>query len=181
MQFTLGQLSSRVEEYYSNNSNTLVVDISMTRMYFYHVVTTYFPTMCLQVISCLTLFIDPSHFEATVGLSMTTLLVVQTLQSTINSALPKTPYTKLIDIWLIYGMAGPFFVFLVLVGIEMLPKETDLIEKASRSEEPTNNKRRPRKKLTKEKVHRWFQRVIPSFAFLFTLGYFSACCYIVNM
>ena len=135
-QFEVGRFL--VEESGDNTSVTLIIPLK--RIYRYHTATTFFPTASLLTISCLTLFIDPERFEAKIGLSLTTMLVMQTLQENIGDNLPKTAYIKLIDEWLIFGMCVPFAVFLVLVFIEILPADhvtkvsdhTNLVRNASR-------------------------------------------------
>ena len=66
--------------------------------------------MCL-----ITLFIDKSHFDATIMVSLTSMLVMYTLYQSIAGSMPKTAYLKLLDYWLLYGMILPFIVFSVEV------------------------------------------------------------------
>ena len=162
-QFEVGRFL--VEESGDNASVTLIIPLK--RIYRYHTATTFFPTASLLTISCLTLFIDPERFEAKIGLSLTTMLVMQTLQENIGDNLPKTAYIKLIDEWLIFGMCVPFAVFLVLVFIEILP--ADHVTKVS---DHTNLVRNAaRKEFTKERLNRFFQVVIPVMTVLTVLVY----------
>ena len=55
------------------------------------------------------------HFETTITVSLTTMLVMYTLYQSILDTLPQTSYLKLIDIWLIACLTLPFLVFLVEV------------------------------------------------------------------
>ena len=68
----------------------------------------------------MTLFIDVSHFEATIMVALTSMLVMYTLYQSIAANLPQTAYLKMIDIWLIGGLMIPFIIFNILIAIDML-------------------------------------------------------------
>ena len=167
-QFELGKLSVEVID---NTSVALL--IPLRRIYHYHIASTFFPTASLLIISCLTLFINPERFEAKIGLSLTTMLVMQTLQENIGSNLPKTAYIKLIDEWLIFGMCVPFVVFLALVFIEILPEDGAYNESdpATLLKVSKSRKIPPLTKITKDKMHKLFQLIIPSMTILAALTY----------
>ena len=57
----------------------LVVEMSFQRMFLYHLVSTFLPTLCLLIVSIITMYIDESHFEATIMVSLTSMLVMYTL------------------------------------------------------------------------------------------------------
>ena len=177
LQFTLGTLTVELDR----NSTVLTMNVPLSRIYNYHLAATFFPTSCLLIIACLTLFIGPDHFEANVALALTTMLVMQTLHENISNGLPKTAYIKLVDWWLIYGIVVPFLVFLVLVVIEMLPNENKLDRTnrifSARHEENTKVKTH---QLTKERVHRWSKIGISSVSALFALAFMLYAVYIVN-
>ena len=63
---------------------------------------------------------NEEHFEATIMVSLTAMLVMYTLHQSILSQLPKTSYMKMIDIWLLYGLTIPFLVFILEVTSQML-------------------------------------------------------------
>ena len=86
----------------------------------------YLPTLCLAIIAGLTLIIDLSHFEATIMVALTSMLVTYTLYQSISEYLPHTSYLKMIDIWLIGGLLFPFFIIAILVIMDFLVfKEKD--------------------------------------------------------
>ena len=68
----------------------------------------------------MTLFIDVSHFEATIMVTLTSMLVMYTLYQSISATLPQTSYLKMIDIWLLSGLIIPFIIFIVLAIIDVL-------------------------------------------------------------
>ena len=104
----------------SKGSDYIVVEITLRRMISYHIVSTFSPTLLLLLIGIITLFLDESHFEATIMLAITAMLVMYTLYESASSGLPKTAYLKMIDIWLIFGLVVPFIVFLVEMIAEIL-------------------------------------------------------------
>jgi len=67
-----------------------------------------------------TLLIDKSHFEITISVALTTMLVIYTLHRSISSNLPKTSYLKMIDIWLFSGLILPFIIICILVFLNHL-------------------------------------------------------------
>ena len=112
---SLVELSVTKVNLISKGSNHLSVVIELRRKCFFHIVTTYFPTLCLLIIVEVLLFMPEGHFETTITVSLTTMLVMYTLYQSILETLPQTSYLKLIDIWLIACLTLPFLVFLVEV------------------------------------------------------------------
>ena len=74
----------------------------------------------------LTMFIDESHFEATIMVALTAMLVLYTLFQSISDNMPTTAYLKLLDVWLIFGLGMPFLIFIVEVTWELMqPNENN--------------------------------------------------------
>ena len=109
-------------EYDNTTSSNIKVEVKVIfcRKLSYHIVNIYLPTLCLVIIAGLTLFIDLSHFEATVMVALTSMLVTYTLYQSISEYLPHTSYLKMIDIWLIGGLLFPFFIITILVIMDSL-------------------------------------------------------------
>ena len=104
----------------NDSSTSIKINILLQRMYFYHLAATYLPTSCLLLIAIITLYIDDSHFEATIMVSLTSMLVMYTLYQSIAVTLPQTAYLKMVDIWLLFGLMMPFVIFLLEVFFELL-------------------------------------------------------------
>ena len=105
----------------TSSSMTLVkVDVILCRRISYYVVSIYIPTFCLFLISIFTLFIDLSHFESTIMVALTGMLVSYTLYQSISEYFPHTSYMKMIDIWLISGLILPFFIISILIIMDFL-------------------------------------------------------------
>ena len=94
--------------------------VKLRRIPTYHLTNTYIPTLCLIIITELTLFIDMSHFEATIMVALTTMLVTYTLYQSLLNYLPQTPYLKMIDIWLFSGLILPFIIICFLITLDSL-------------------------------------------------------------
>jgi hypothetical protein len=111
-----------------SQTRSINIDINLQRMYFYHLAATYLPTTCLLLIAEITLFIDDSHFEATIMVSLTSMLVLYTLYQSVAVSLPQTAYLKMIDIWLLFGLVMPFLVFLLEVFFELFKEKKKKIQ-----------------------------------------------------
>ena len=63
--------------------------------------TTYFPSILLMMITFATTFFKPFFFEAALSVNLTTMLVMTTIFISKMEGLPPTSATKMIDYWLI--------------------------------------------------------------------------------
>ena len=105
------------------NDSLLIATFVLERNALYHIVATFLPTTSLVIIAESTLFISEVRFEATIMVAMTAKLVTYTFYQSIGATLPQTSYIKLIDIWLLFVMMMPFFVFLHLVLCEICKRD----------------------------------------------------------
>ena len=108
---------------YDNDSSSKItagVEITLCRKLSYHIVNIYIPTLVLTIIAGFTLFIDVSHFEVSVMIALTSMLVTYTLYQSISAYLPPTSYMKMIDIWLFGGLTFPFVIITILVIMDSL-------------------------------------------------------------
>ena len=96
----------------------VTIDITLKRIFIYHLFTTFLPTLCLVMIAEATLFIDEKHFEATIMVALTSMLVMYTLYQSVSSSLPQTSDLKMIDIWLLIGLIMPFFIIIILIAVD---------------------------------------------------------------
>jgi hypothetical protein len=67
----------------------------------------------------MTLFFKKQDLDFAIGLTMTIMLVMYTMYQSISQSLPQTAYLKFIDVWLIFCLMVPFFVFVVQVFLKM--------------------------------------------------------------
>jgi hypothetical protein len=113
-----GQFDFEELHHFELNGTEIIIDIDLKRIIYYHLATTFLPTCCLIIIAQMTLFIDKSHFEATIMVALTAMLVMYTLYQSVANTLPQTAYLKMIDIWLLAGLILPFFVVMVLIAVD---------------------------------------------------------------
>ena len=105
----------------TNTSMTVVkVEIILCRKISYQIVNIYIPTLCIMMISVFTLYIDFSHFEATIMVALTSMLVMHTLYQGTSQYLPHTSYMKMIDVWLFGGLILPFLSITILIMMDYL-------------------------------------------------------------
>ena len=117
---TLPQFQFSINKIQGNENGTLVQGfIHLIRIPFYHILCTYIPTCCILTIAVVTMFIDESHFEATIAVALTAMLVLYTLFQSISANMPPTAYLKFLDIWLIFCLIMPFIIFLIEVAWEL--------------------------------------------------------------
>ena len=107
-------------ENYSSPQTLIGVEITLCRKLAYHVFNIYIPTLILAMIAGFTLFIDFSHFEVSIMIALTSMLVTYTLYQSISANLPHTSYMKMIDVWLFGGLIFPFFIIAILVIMDFL-------------------------------------------------------------
>ena len=116
---------------YDNDTSSKItagVEITLCRKLSYHIVNIYMPTLCLIMISGITLFIDFSHFEVNIMIALTSMLVTYTLYQSISQYLPHTSYMKMVDIWLLGGLLFPFVIITILVIMDsLIIKENDQV------------------------------------------------------
>ena len=113
---------------YTSSQTSIIVEITLCRKLSYHIFNTYIPTLILAIIAGFTLFIDFSHFEVSIMIALTSMLVTYTLYQSISAYLPRTSYMKMIDIWLFGGLIFPFFIIAILVIMDsLILKEKNLV------------------------------------------------------
>ena len=101
----IGQSLSLVE---SNSKKALRMTIVMKRKIMSEMMTTYFPSLLLMMITFATTFFKPYFFEAALTVNLTNMLVMTTIFTSVMEKLPLTSYPKMIDFWLIFCQLVPF-------------------------------------------------------------------------
>ena len=87
--------------------------------------TTFFPSFLLMLITFATTFFKPFFFEAALSVNLTTMLVMTTIFISKLEGLPKTSDTKMIDYWLILCQLVPFTEVVLLTSMEYLRDEEE--------------------------------------------------------
>ena len=130
---TMVQFVVQSTKMYLKDPKYVVVEITLKRMFRYHLAATFVPTTLLMIVTEITLFVDEKHFEATIMVHLTTMLVMYTLYQGVSASMPKTADLKFIDIWLLYGLVVPFVTFVVETILRLL--STDIEEEEKVEEE----------------------------------------------
>ena len=82
--------------------------IVLKRKIMSEMMTTYFPSILLMLITFATTFFKPIFFEAALTVNLTNMLVMTTIFISVMEKLPLTSYSKMIDYWLIFCQLVPF-------------------------------------------------------------------------
>ena len=97
--------------------------VTLKRKIMSEMMTTYFPSLLLMMITYATTFFKPIFFEAALSVNLTTMLVMTTIFISKMESLPPTSVTKMIDYWLILCQLVPFAQVVLLTVKEFLRKE----------------------------------------------------------
>ena len=107
----------------SRSKKELRMTIVMKRKIMSEMMTTYFPSLLLMMITFATTFFKPFFFEAALSVNLTTMLVMTTIFISKMEGLPPTSATKMIDYWLILCQLVPFAQVVLLTIKENLREE----------------------------------------------------------
>lgn len=118
-EFDIRKIDMEVEE------DFLYVDIGIQRRLFRLVMTTFIPTIILNIIGHAANFFKEFFFEGMMGVQITVMLVLTTMFLNINDNLPPTSYIKMIDYWLIFNLLKPFVDIIFQTYIESLRSDED--------------------------------------------------------
>ena len=97
--------------------------ITLKRKIMSEMMTTYFPSLLLMMITYATTFFKPFFFEAALSVNLTTMLVMTTIFISKMEGLPPTSATKMIDYWLILCQLVPFAQVVLLTIKENLRED----------------------------------------------------------
>merc|ERR1719295_1702134 len=133
---TLFQITHQ-ELYYKNASNTeqgLQMLIRLKRKIMSEMMTTYFPSILLMLITFATTIFKDEYFEASLSVNLTTMLVMTTIFISKMEGLPPTSDIKMIDIWLILCQMVPFAEVVLLTAMEYNREDKEIGEEKKRLE-----------------------------------------------
>ena len=99
-------------------ANLVFMAIKLKRKVVTELVTTYFPTILLLLITFTTIFFDKDLFGDAIAVNLTIMLVMTTIFTSKIEELPPTSDMKMIDIWLIFCLVVPFLEISLRTAIE---------------------------------------------------------------
>ena len=117
----------------TNQSKGIHMKLKLKRKIMSEMMTTYFPSLLLMMITFATTFFKSFFFEAALSVNLTTMLVMTTIFISKMEGLPHTSATKMIDYWLILCQLVPFAQVVLLTAMEYLREEE--LEKEEDKEE----------------------------------------------
>ena len=112
--------------------------LTMKRKITSEMMTTYFPSVLLMMITFATTFFKPFFFEAALSVNLTTMLVMTTIFISKMEGLPPTSDTKMIDYWLILCQLVPFAEVVLLTAMEYIREEEEEYNKPEDTNETSS-------------------------------------------
>ena len=107
----------------THDEERVSVKIVFKRKIMSEMMTTYFPSALLMLITFATTFFKPVYFEAALTVNLTNMLVMTTIFISVMERLPTTSYLKMIDHWLIFCQLVPFTEVITLsIGLYCVQK-----------------------------------------------------------
>ena len=114
--FTITKLTLTKEK----GRNMVYMAMKLKRKVVTELVTTYFPTILLLLITYTTIFFDKDLFGDAIAVNLTIMLVMTTIFTSKIEELPPTSDMKMLDIWLICCLVIPFLEVILRTTIECL-------------------------------------------------------------
>ena len=102
----------------SNPKQGIRMIVVMKRKIMSEIMTTYFPSILLTLITFATTFFKRIYFEASLSVNLTTMLVMTTIFISKMEGLPPTSEIKMIDLWLVLCQLVPFIEVILVTAIE---------------------------------------------------------------
>ena len=121
--FTITNLTLKEEK-----TNVVSMAIKLKRKVVTELVTTFFPTILLLLITFSTISFDKDLFGDAIAVNLTIMLVMTTIFTSKIEELPPTSDMKMIDIWLISCLVIPFLEVILRTTIECLNCSCDICE-----------------------------------------------------
>ena len=118
----------------TNEDQRVSMKIVLKRKIMSEMMTTYFPSALLMLITFATTFFKPFFFEAALSVNLTTMLVMTTIFISKMESLPPTSDIKMIDYWLILCQLGPFAQVVLLTAMEYVRDEDSMESKGDQAE-----------------------------------------------
>ena len=124
----------------------VIMTIVLKRKVITELMTTYFPTILLLLITLVTIFFDKDLFADAIAVNLTIMLVMTTIFTSKIEELPPTSDMKMIDMWLIFCLVVPFTAVILRTAIESLSCVCHICTR------PEEKKEKEKKEKTKSKV-----------------------------
>ena len=108
--------------------NMVYMALRLKRKVVTELLTTYFPTILLLLITFTTIFFDKDLFGDVIAVNLTIMLVMTTIFTSKIEELPPTSDMKMIDAWLIFCLVVPFLEVILRTAIECMNCNCNICE-----------------------------------------------------
>ena len=112
----------------TNTDGMVHMTLNLKRKVVTELLTTYFPTILLLLITFVTIFFDKDLFGDAIAVNLTIMLVMTTIFTSKIEELPPTSDMKMIDIWLIFCLVVPFAEVILRTSIECTDCSCEICE-----------------------------------------------------
>ena len=119
LQYEVGDV--KIEEVENPDLKGVLIFINLVRRLDGLLITTYLPTVMMNVINQATMYIDRERFfETIMTTNITCMTVLASLYILFSSVVPQTSYIKSVDIWFLFNLIYPFCLILLHIVIQKL-------------------------------------------------------------
>ncbi|XP_045126023.1 uncharacterized protein LOC123513162 isoform X2 [Portunus trituberculatus] len=117
-EYEVGTVLAAMQE--EDRYSVAMIQITFYRRFWFYITSAYLPTIMLMFISYASLFCKRENSDLRVMMSLTTLLVLYALYQQISDGLPRTSYTKAIDVWCFFAITLIFATVIFHVFIDVV-------------------------------------------------------------
>ena len=124
LQYEVGDVT--IEEVENPDIKGVLIYINLVRRIDGLLITTYLPTVMMNMINQATMYIDRERFfETIMTTNITCMTVLASLYILFSSVVPQTSYIKSVDIWFLFNLIYPFCLILLHILIQKLKLENE--------------------------------------------------------
>ena len=122
LQYEVGEVTIKEKEL--PDLKGVLISINLKRRIDGLLITTYLPTVMMNIINQATMYIDrDKYFESIMTTNITCMTVLASLYILFSSVVPQTSYIKSVDIWFLFNLIYPFCLILLHILIQKLEIE----------------------------------------------------------
>ncbi|KAF2356256.1 Low-density lipoprotein (LDL) receptor class A repeat [Trinorchestia longiramus] len=118
----------------SDNNTFFVITLHFRRLYGYHIMNSFFPSLLMALVSYSTFFFQIDDFTNRIMVSLTAQLVLAALFTSTTASSVKTPYLKMIDVWYACIIAFCFLIVLAQVIVDAVRNKVEDDHKKEQAE-----------------------------------------------
>ena len=124
LQYEVGEVT--MKEWENPVVECVVISVNLKRRIDGLLITTYLPTVMMNIINQATMYIDrDKFFETIMTTNITCMTVLASLYILFSSVVPQTSYIKSVDIWFLFNLIYPFCLILLHILIQKLKLENE--------------------------------------------------------